>query len=78
LIGMQSKPGEVTNAVLWAIEAGYRHIDCAYGYGNEADVGAALKQAISTGLVKREELFITSKVCNSTFTCISYYNLSIH
>jgi len=58
-----SKPHEVENALVWAVEAGYRHIDCAYVYQNQDEVGAALKRVIPS-TVRREELFITSKLWN--------------
>ncbi len=48
--------------VLDAIKVGYRLIDTAQSYFNEEEVGDAIQEAISDGLVKREELFITSKV----------------
>jgi glycerol 2-dehydrogenase (NADP+) len=57
----QSSPGEVKKAVLYALNAGYRHIDCAFAYSNESEVGEALKEAFAGGL-KREEVFITSKL----------------
>ncbi|UJP64146.1 aldo/keto reductase [Mongoliitalea daihaiensis] len=61
----KSKPGQVYQAVLWALEAGYRHIDCAAIYNNQSEVGQAFTKAFSDGIVRREELFVTSKLWNS-------------
>ncbi|CAN6442847.1 unnamed protein product [Victoria cruziana] len=58
----QSDPGLVGNAVEVAIRAGYRHIDCARIYGNEKEIGIVLKKLFEEGVVKREELWITSKL----------------
>lgn len=55
---------EVSNAVSGAIECGYRLFDCAACYGNEHLIGEAFEKAFQKGVVKREELTITSKVWN--------------
>jgi len=60
----KSKPGEVRDAVLEAIRAGYRHVDCAWIYGNEPEVGAALTELIDGGEVARDDVWITSKLWN--------------
>jgi methylglyoxal/glyoxal reductase len=57
----QARAGrEVRDAVRWALDAGYRHIDTARVYGNEHDVGVALRES---GL-PREEVFVTTKLWN--------------
>jgi alcohol dehydrogenase (NADP+) len=61
----KSEPGDVYKAVREAIKIGYRHIDCAWIYQNEAEIGQAFKDAFADGDVKREELFITSKLWNT-------------
>jgi len=58
----KSAPGEVATAVREALRVGYRHIDCAPIYGNEAEIGGALADAIAAGDVTRDELWITSKL----------------
>ena len=49
-------------AVVDAIDAGYRHLDCALAYQNEHEVGAAIKEKIADGTITRKDLFVTSKV----------------
>ena len=60
----QAPKGEVGKAVTDALACGYRHIDCAACYGNEAEVGEALAAAFDGGL-RRSALFVTSKLWNS-------------
>jgi 2,5-diketo-D-gluconate reductase A len=57
----QIPPEQTTAATLVALEAGYRHIDTAEGYGNEKEVG----QAVRESGVDRDEVFVTSKLVNS-------------
>ena len=56
------KKGEVGAAVEMALKGGYRLIDCAHLYGNEEEVGVALQKCFKEGVVKREEVFVTSKL----------------
>ena len=62
-LGVYQTPpgGKTTNAVKYALKIGYRHIDTAKIYGNESDVGKALKVSD----IKREDIFIATKVWNS-------------
>ncbi|MCO5600536.1 hypothetical protein L7F22_054649 [Adiantum nelumboides] len=69
LIGFGTASGEpnITHAekkaaILAAFEVGYRHFDTASVYGSEASLGEMLNEAMQAGSVKREDLFITSKV----------------
>nr|XP_054773594.1 aldose reductase-related protein 2-like [Lytechinus pictus] len=58
----QIKPDEVRGVVETAIDCGYRHIDEASLYGNEKGVGDAIKAKIDDGTIKREDIFVTSKL----------------
>lgn len=65
----QAKPGEVERAVEYALSIGYRHIDAAYSYGNEEEVGIGLRNAFEKGL-KREEVFVTTKLWSTHHNCV--------
>src|ERR1700760_4033474 len=56
---------KTVNAVKAAVEVGFRHLDAAERYRNEAQVGAALKELFTAKTVRREDLFLTTKLWNN-------------
>lgn len=58
----QTPNEEVADAVVAAIDVGYKHIDTAVVYGNEAGVGAGLKAALEKTGIHRESIFLTTKI----------------
>ncbi|KAK3114942.1 hypothetical protein LTR53_006209 [Teratosphaeriaceae sp. CCFEE 6253] len=58
------KGDNVSGAVSWAIQTGYRHIDCAAAYGNEDLVGAGIADGLAKAGLTREDLWVTSKLWN--------------
>ncbi|KAM9857979.1 aldo-keto reductase family 1 member A1-A [Aulostomus maculatus] len=62
----KSAPGQVKQAVLVALDCGYRHIDCAAAYSNEQEVGEALAVRVGPNkALRRDEVFVTSKLWNT-------------
>ena len=59
---------QAENSVYWALKAGMRLIDTARIYGNEEGVGRGIRRAIKEGIVKREEIFVTTKMWTSDFS----------
>ena len=65
-LGLWKIPRDVVAQVVYdAIKVGYRCLDGACDYGNEQEVGQGIKRALDDGLVKREDLFVTSKLWNT-------------
>jgi len=60
----ESMPGKVAASVKKAIEVGYRHIDAALYYMNEDEVGQGIKEGLKSAGIKREDIFVTSKLWN--------------
>ncbi|MGE5303105.1 MAG: aldo/keto reductase [Alphaproteobacteria bacterium] len=60
-----SDAAETITATRDALEAGFRHFDCAERYGNEREVGKALQEGLAAGGIARENIFVTTKLWNS-------------
>jgi diketogulonate reductase-like aldo/keto reductase len=58
-------PVATRQATKAALEVGFRHLDCAERYRNEEAVGDAIQEAFKAGTVRREDLFVTTKLWNS-------------
>src|SRR3954469_14488571 len=58
-------PAETKSATTNALKVGFRHFDCAERYRNEREVGESLQAEIAAGAIRREELFITTKLWNT-------------
>jgi diketogulonate reductase-like aldo/keto reductase len=58
-------PAATAQATKTALEVGFRHFDCAERYGNEEAVGDAMRAAFSAGTVRREDVFVTTKLWNT-------------
>ena len=58
-------PVATQQATKTALDVGFRHLDCAERYRNEEAVGDALQDAIRAGTVRREDLFVTTKLWNT-------------
>jgi len=58
-------PAVTITATRDALEAGFRHFDCAERYGNEREVGTALQAGLAPGAIARQDIFVTTKLWNS-------------
>ena len=71
------KPKQATFSVIEAIKIGYRFIDTAQAYGNEAGVGGGLSEVLNSGIVKRDEIFVATKVHPTKVKPKSAYNSTL-
>jgi alcohol dehydrogenase (NADP+) len=60
-----SDPSVTITATRDALEAGFRHLDCAERYANEREVGTALQTGLAAGSISRDDIFITTKLWNT-------------
>ncbi|XP_060578937.1 prostaglandin-E(2) 9-reductase-like [Ruditapes philippinarum] len=63
--GKHGSLDEIEAAVGVAVEAGYRHFDCAWAYRTQGAIGKMLEKKINEGVIKRKDIFITTKLWNA-------------
>jgi hypothetical protein len=64
---LKESTDNTSSAVALAIEAGYRQIDCAAAYGNEKEVGKGIADGLKKSGLKREDIWVTSKLWNDQY-----------
>ncbi|EFA77363.1 aldehyde reductase [Heterostelium album PN500] len=75
-----SKPNEIGECIRIALKEGIRHFDCAEVYHNQKEIGQVFKEAFDSGLVKRSDLFITSKLfatCHSKEHVRKHFDITL-
>ena len=65
--------GDVSEIIASAIQAGYKHIDCAWAYENQRQIGAGIKKGLNRTGLQRKDLWITSKLWNNRYIFVSLY-----
>lgn len=66
----QDNGKDVSEIIASAIQAGYRHIDCAWFYDNQKQIGVGIKKGLNRTGISRKELWITGKLWNSRYSPI--------
>jgi hypothetical protein len=69
---LKESPENTTDVVAVAIESGYRQIDCAAAYGNEKEVGQGISKGLKNAGIRREDIWVTSKLWNDQYVPSSY------
>ncbi len=66
-LGTARITGNASQVIAAAIVNGFRHIDCAFKYGNQKEIGVGIKEGLKRAGIKRSDLWITSKLWNDKF-----------
>ena len=75
---LKISPQNTSDVVSLAIQIGYRQIDCAAAYGNEKDVGRGIKDGLKKAGLRREDIWVTSKLWNDQYEISFIFNDFLH